>query len=215
MFKEKKVVVAVFCVLIIIALAWFVVAVANQEVAKIISPSTGTNHSGGNSGAFVVNFTFQNGSAGVGIDIEGHVGLLNATIFYNITPTEWAIIGNTTSCVSWNGHPANISCYGPLNISRNITGAKIPDGKYKLNATILNGSVVAETNRLGISGSNNLSIIIIDNTEPSTAIFVGIASGGRNSTKNLGGNLTLNATLGKGIRVKLHGFDSNIFWSFL
>ncbi len=194
----KKVLFSSVVALVVVALlAWFVMAAAVQANSRILSPASGTNHSGSNSAAFVVNFTFINGTGGI-VNIEGHIGTLNATFYYNITPTEWAIIGNVTHCFNNPGAigiGTNVSCFGPLNLSQNVTGARIPDGKYLLNATIFNGSVWAEISKLGIGFTSNLSEIIIDNTEPLNVNITSLTSGNNHSIVTNPTNLTLNVSV--------------------
>src|SRR3989344_787182 len=188
----KNFLIAVFGIAVMGLLAWIVMAATIEASEKLVSPALETNHS--KAQLVLVNFTFENGTAG--LDVETHIGLLNATLYYNITPTEWAIIGNLSDCITVTlASPAyNISCTGLLNISVNGSGDTIPDGYYSLNATIRNGSALAEEYRQGIGEALNLSKIRIDNTPPRGVNITGLASRTNRSTSAAGGNLTLNVS---------------------
>lgn len=163
--------VMIFAILFsIIAIAWLVSAVAGDGV-KIISPTSGTNHT--TSALFNVSYT--NAS-----DITSP---LNATFYTNISGS-WVAIGNTSAT---DGCTIS-SCAVTLPTS------SLTDGTHSINATLFNGTSSAA---ISIINSTNLSTIIIDNTPPAVqeANFTSPLSSSNHSNTALSGNLTLNISV--------------------
>jgi hypothetical protein len=189
----------------IILLALLVIAVP-MENTNVIAPTNGVNASGGILTLF--NVTFQNGSdaSGTADVVNVTFDTLNVTFWLNLSETDWHPIGNATTCASngvSNSLVNNISCWGSINASTfygdaaNLSGngSLVPNGFYRINATVWNGSNGAYGVPKLSTQRGNLTNITIDNTQPSTVTPISLNSGNNHSTVGNTGNLTLNVTV--------------------
>ena len=184
-------------IVIVILLAWIVIAAAVDN-SKIRSPVSGINYSSNNYSSVhaLFNVTFWNSSdASDGSIANASV----ATFWYNYSATAWDIVGNSTTCKQYGGGTpptaavTNVSCYAELNASAWANGTVVKDGYYSVNATIFNTTTGSNNNLIGVKALN-LTTIIIDNTAPNQTHFQTLTSGNNYSTKSLSGNLTLNVS---------------------
>lgn len=177
-------------------IAVFVLA-APIDNSKIRSPSTGLNFSSNSLGNATVsafqffNVTFWNASDG---NVNSIINATAVTFWYNTSANVWAIVGNASICSPYSGGTlgaiANVSCFGYLNASSWHNGTIVKEGYYTVNATVFNTSGGAD-NLLNSVKMGNLTTILIDNSDPSSATFQTLTSGNNFSTKVLGGNLNI------------------------
>src|SRR3989344_2148474 len=185
---QKKSLIIISFLLILIFLAWFVIAElgANNQV-KIISPNSNTNFTNLSLGQTFLNVTFVNSSGITGISAADFnvTYLMNNT--GNGTSLWFAIATLTRGCVRISGN--DISCEAN---STNVT-IVIPDGTYTLNANITNATSSAIIANL----TNTSTSIKIDRTPPisTTSNFSSNFYAGANLSSSNGGVFTLNLSI--------------------
>ncbi len=207
----KSIGVTLTSILVIVLLAWIVVAALSDIGAnlKVRAPVTGGNYSSMNHTGNIptlFNVSFLNASIpGEGDIINVTLEGLNVTFLINFT-SDWVVVGNSTTCVTYNGDgkdtAGNMSCWGYLNVTGNGTGAGRglhADGYYTVNASINNGTNTGVTPFLqtiiGTGSGVNMTTILIDNNGPFNVNITGLSSGNNHSTNSLSGNLTLNVSV--------------------
>ena len=99
--RTKEAFLGIFIFVVTLSVLFFanfvMAAITIGDYSAVELPASGTNHSGAQSGSFVVNMTFLNSSVDAKADMNGTGSLFNATFYYNDSATNWIIIGNSTN----------------------------------------------------------------------------------------------------------------------
>ncbi|GEM_PF-5368696 len=184
---NKKILLSILISIILVSFAVLVIALSIQNAEiNVVGPGTGTNWSG----LAPFNVSFNNAT----LNFSGAKVVLNATFWTNISggaAGNWYIIGNASQCFINSPLGSGSSCSGTINATALSNGTLLSDGYYYINATLHNQSTGDVSQG---TGHANLTLILIDTTQPKTANFTFLTSGNNHSTKSSSGNLTLNIT---------------------